>query len=76
MLNLCTLRGLSCLIQRERAVKPQLPEPPSSEVSPTPSPVIPAVSGAPFLTSSCPCVPSLGPADAVCGWDAGGGGPH
>lgn len=42
---------------------------------PHPSPMIPAFSD-PFLTSSCPCVPSPRPADAVCGWDAGGGGPH
>lgn len=32
--------------------------------------------GNPYLTLSCPCAPSTRSADAVCGWDAGGGGPQ
>lgn len=30
----------------------------------------------PFPNFSCPCVSSTGPADALCGWDAGSGGPQ
>lgn len=30
----------------------------------------------PLLTTSCSYVPSTRPADAFCGWDAGGGGPQ